>query len=283
MGNDNKKNLLKGKSNYQSWKIRTQATACSQNFLDTLNGVDTQLLTGVNSKGYKAWRDRQNAASKLLIKRMNDNQLHHTMSYEMDPAGLWHHLSAVHEGSGLGGLMEAWQNFHNVCYTDWNDNVSDTTGEIRSLANHLTTNYQDKPSPNQIISWMMFALPTKFNSLITILDNSTTTLTVDVVEQQIISAWKDLKTKKDEERRGVISAMYASPPGAIPLNSDYPGLSATGPPKLGASYDTTCTNPKEEGRKASSQTAGRQRNVYFSFAFRVVIAKSSGETEAASR
>ena len=93
--------------------------------------------------------------------------------------------------------MEAWHAFHNIQYLNWDDDIADTTGQIRSLANHLTTAYQDEPSPNQTIAWMMSALPSEFSSLITLLDNTTTPLTVDIVEQHIISAWPE--AKKDAE------------------------------------------------------------------------------------
>ncbi len=86
--------------------------ARKQQLEDMVTGNDDEPLTGRNSKGWKAWRDRRNAAAELIISRLDDAQLVHIRGLEGDPAGMWVRLATVHgEGPGIGGSIDLWRNF----------------------------------------------------------------------------------------------------------------------------------------------------------------------------
>ncbi|KAF9258978.1 hypothetical protein L218DRAFT_963963 [Marasmius fiardii PR-910] len=94
---------LKGEENYLNWVVRTTVAARSKGLLGVLTGDDTEPVTGYNSKLWKTWFHRRNAATEMLFKQMDDSVLSHACDFQEDPAGLWAHFAAVYGDSSVGG------------------------------------------------------------------------------------------------------------------------------------------------------------------------------------
>ncbi|KAJ7934934.1 hypothetical protein B0H13DRAFT_2305080 [Mycena leptocephala] len=87
---DDRKVLLTDKSgSYDPWEFRMRPDARSKSLLDTITGDDLEPTTGHNSKSWKAWKARQNAAASLLIKGLDDGQIVHVRGLEDDPHAMW--------------------------------------------------------------------------------------------------------------------------------------------------------------------------------------------------
>ena len=80
---------------------------------------DPELKTGQNSKAWKAWKSRNNAAAELLVNTLDDDQLIHIHGLETELAKMWERLKTVHEKTGVTGLAtDLWTRFHTTAYTN---------------------------------------------------------------------------------------------------------------------------------------------------------------------
>ncbi|KAK0227181.1 hypothetical protein EDD85DRAFT_958413 [Armillaria nabsnona] len=162
--------LLTG-NNYDAWALWTMVVARKQQLEDMVTGNDDEPSTGRNSKGWKAWRDRRNAAAELIISQLDDTQLVHIRGLEGDPAGMWVRLATVHgEGPGIGSSIDLWEELYNATYTDDSVPMSTHLGGIRAITEKLEHIHSDKPSDNQIIAHMLSSLPASYSGLRTILN-----------------------------------------------------------------------------------------------------------------
>jgi hypothetical protein len=105
--------------NYDAWEFHTHISAKSKGLLDTIFGDDTEPSTGHNSKGWKAWKARQDSAAELIVKSLGDDQLVHVRGLEDDLKLMWERLRTVHEKTGTGSALGLWKSFHNLMYTDF--------------------------------------------------------------------------------------------------------------------------------------------------------------------
>ncbi|ESK88529.1 hypothetical protein Moror_3199 [Moniliophthora roreri MCA 2997] len=107
---------LKGEENYRAWEYRTRVAVRAANLLETLMGEDEKPNGGPSSKAVKAWKNRRDAATEMLVKRLEDKVLTHAKGFDEDPVGLWAHLTAIFGGSGVGVAVRMWREFSNVKY-----------------------------------------------------------------------------------------------------------------------------------------------------------------------
>ncbi|THU97307.1 hypothetical protein K435DRAFT_965539 [Dendrothele bispora CBS 962.96] len=106
MAKDSEMTKLQGDNNYGAWELRARVAARSAGLLDTILGIDEQPTTGPNSKLYKAWKNRRDAATELIVKRMEDTTLTHVRGYEENPAGFSYYVSVVFEDKGREDEVE---------------------------------------------------------------------------------------------------------------------------------------------------------------------------------
>ncbi len=77
-GNKKKTSVtLLTRNNYNAWALQTMVVTCKQQLENMVTGNDNKPSTERNSKDWKAWRDRRNAAAELIISRLDDAQLVH--------------------------------------------------------------------------------------------------------------------------------------------------------------------------------------------------------------
>ncbi len=162
-------------------------SASQKSLLDTILGTDVEPTTGHNSKGWKAWRARRDAAVQMIVKNLDDSQLTHVHGYEQDPAGMWTRLAAVHVSRGFGGIIGEWKLFYKLEY-DGSTSMRAHLGAIRAVAERLGRVYNDSPSDHQIMARMLSSIPTSYNNVISILDaTDSSNLMIELVEQKILN------------------------------------------------------------------------------------------------
>ncbi|KAK0480951.1 hypothetical protein EDD18DRAFT_1041583, partial [Armillaria luteobubalina] len=101
---------------YDAWEFRVRISASQKSLLNTILGNDTEPMTGPNSKVWKAWHARCDAAVNMIVKNLDDSQLTHVCGYEEDPAGMWARLATVHVSRGFGGIIGKWKLFYKLVY-----------------------------------------------------------------------------------------------------------------------------------------------------------------------
>ncbi|THV01506.1 hypothetical protein K435DRAFT_793307 [Dendrothele bispora CBS 962.96] len=170
MAKDSEMTKLQGDSNYQA----------------------ITLTNGPNSKLYKAWKNRRDAATELM---MEDTTLTHVRGYEENSAGLWVHLASLYADSGVGAAVRLLREFAAVKYKGGVDDMAKVMGRIRSIADKLERNHEDRPSNNQIIAIMLNSVSGNpdFKDLITTLENSKEPLMIYDVEIALIRRARNLK------------------------------------------------------------------------------------------
>jgi hypothetical protein len=197
--------------NYDAWEFRTRISAKSKGLLDTIFGDDTEPSTGHNSKGWKAWKARQDSAAELIVKSLGDDQLVHVRGLEDDPKLMWERLRTVHEKTGTGSALGLWKSFHNLMYTDFSVPLRTHIGILRAYAEQLDRLHKDKPSDTQIISRILSSLPSSYSTIIKILDSHPIGTNVDYVVERLLT---EESSQKDEHNQLVASdttrALYAS-------------------------------------------------------------------------
>ncbi|THU96838.1 hypothetical protein K435DRAFT_858196 [Dendrothele bispora CBS 962.96] len=210
MGKDKELTRLKGDSNYGAWELRTRIAARNAGVLETLTGDDMQPTTGLNSKIYKAWKNRRDAAMDLIVKRMEDNTLTHVRGFEEDPAGLWKHLGNLYADSGVGAALRLSRELAVVRWKGVDDDMAAVMGRIRDIADELERNHSERPTDNQIIAFMLNSVAghDDFKELIDSYDRSKETITVDDVE--LVLVWK-ARTLRD-------NGLTASEAGVIAIS-----------------------------------------------------------------
>ncbi len=125
--------------------------ASQKSLLKTVLGNDTEPMTGPNSKAWKVWRARHDAAVDMIVKNLDDSQLTHVRGYEEDPAGMWAGLAAVHVSRGFGGIIGEWKLFYKLFY-DGSTLMRAHLGAIRAVAERPGHVYNDSPSDHQIMA-----------------------------------------------------------------------------------------------------------------------------------
>ncbi|THV02119.1 hypothetical protein K435DRAFT_792787 [Dendrothele bispora CBS 962.96] len=139
MAKDSEMTKLQGDSNYGAWELCARVAARSAGLLDTILGIDEQPTTGPNSKLYKVWKNRRDAATELIVKRMEDTTLTHVRGYEENPAGLWVHLASLYADSGVGAAIRLLREFAAVKYRGGVDDMAKVMGRIRNFKDLITT------------------------------------------------------------------------------------------------------------------------------------------------
>uniref|UniRef100_A0A0W0F4Z7 Uncharacterized protein n=1 Tax=Moniliophthora roreri TaxID=221103 RepID=A0A0W0F4Z7_MONRR len=187
---------LKGEENYRAWEYRTRVVARAANLLETLMGEDKKPNGGPSSKAVKAWKNRRDAATEMLVKRLEDEVLTHAKGFDKDPAGLWAHLTAIFGGLGVGAAVRMWREFSNVKYRG-----EEMTIIIAIMLNSIV----EHPS---------------FGNLITNLESLKEEMEVDDVELRIVQKVKNLKDDGHMESRGVHISVLGSQTVALAANSN---------------------------------------------------------------
>ena len=68
---------------------------------------------------WKAWKLRNKAAAKLLVKVLDNDQLIHIRGLETELARMWERLKTVHEKTGVTGSdTDIWTQFYTAAYID---------------------------------------------------------------------------------------------------------------------------------------------------------------------
>ncbi|KAJ6622110.1 hypothetical protein B0H10DRAFT_1944941 [Mycena sp. CBHHK59/15] len=75
-----------------------------------------ELMTGHTGKLWKVWKARQDAASAMIIKGLDNSQIVYVRSLEDDLVVMWEKLQMVHEPVGLGGAIGLWLEFFTMKY-----------------------------------------------------------------------------------------------------------------------------------------------------------------------
>lgn len=189
--------------NYDAWEFRTRITAKSKGLLDMISGVDDEPSTGHNSKGWKAWKARRDAAAELLVKALEDDQLLHVRGLEDEPDLMWERLRTVHEKTGTGSASDLWKKFHSLMYTDNTTPLRTHVGTIRAYAERLDRLHNDKPSDTQIVSRILSSLPSSYSTIIKILESHDDGDKIDYVIERILA--EETSQKDDHDR--TVSAM----------------------------------------------------------------------------
>jgi hypothetical protein len=102
--------------NYDAWEFRTRISAQSKDLLETLLDNNPELTTSQNSKIWKPWKSRKDAATELLVNTLEDDHLIHIRGLETEPAKMWERLKTVHKKTGVAGsATDLWTLFH-TCY-----------------------------------------------------------------------------------------------------------------------------------------------------------------------
>ena len=136
-----------------------------------ISSIDVKPSTGHNSKVWKAWKARQDAAAELLVNALEDDQLIHVHGLEEDPDLMWERFRTIHEKTGTGSASDLWKEFHSLMYTN---NTTPLRTHIRTIcayAECLDCLYNDKPSDTQIISCILSSLPSSYLTIIKILES----------------------------------------------------------------------------------------------------------------
>ena len=69
---------------------------------------DPEPTTSQNSKIWKAWKSRNNAAAELLVNALDDDQLIHICGLETELAKMWEKLKTVHEKTELLAQLQTF-------------------------------------------------------------------------------------------------------------------------------------------------------------------------------
>ncbi|KDR77078.1 hypothetical protein GALMADRAFT_246267 [Galerina marginata CBS 339.88] len=176
-------------ANYDAWEFRTRISATSKGLLATILGTDYEPSTsGRNSKVWKAWKVRQEAAAELLVKALDDDQLIHIRGLDSDPALMWERLRTVHEKTGVtGSASDLWNRFHTATYSDPTIPLCTHISTIRSYAEALERLHSDKPSDTQIISRIFTSLPSSYSTIIKILKIHDNANDLDFIVESILA------------------------------------------------------------------------------------------------
>uniref|UniRef100_A0A0W0F1P1 Uncharacterized protein n=1 Tax=Moniliophthora roreri TaxID=221103 RepID=A0A0W0F1P1_MONRR len=211
---------LKGEENYRAWEYRTRVAAQAANLLEMLMGKDKKPNGGPSSKAVKAWKNRRDAATEMLVKHLEDEVLTHAKGFDEDLAGLWAHLIAIFGESGVGAAVRMWREFLNVKYRG--EEMTIVMGWIQSLANDLEQIHNDRPSNTQIVAIMLNSIAEHpdFGNLITNLEFLKEEMEVDNVELRIVWKAKNLKNNGCMESRGVHISVPGSQTVALVANSN---------------------------------------------------------------
>uniref|UniRef100_A0A0W0GD95 Uncharacterized protein n=1 Tax=Moniliophthora roreri TaxID=221103 RepID=A0A0W0GD95_MONRR len=218
MGNSNKDIVkLKGEENYRAWEYRTRVVVKAANLLETLMGEDEKPNGGPSSKTVKAWKNRRDAATEMLVKHLEDEVLTHAKGFDEDLAGLWAHLTVIF--GGLGVAVRMWREFLNVKYRG--EEMTIVMGQIRSLANNLKRIHNNRPSDTQIVAVMLNSIAEhpSFGNLIMNLESLKEEMEVDNVELRIVWKAKNLKDDGHMESGGVHISVPGSQAVALAANS----------------------------------------------------------------
>jgi len=97
-------------SNYDDWKILMEALLEEKGLFGVVSGRDVMPSTGPNSKGVKAFLEKQRLARAKIILAIDPSQLPHVRN-EDDPAVIWKNLARIHRARGLGVLLTMRMDF----------------------------------------------------------------------------------------------------------------------------------------------------------------------------
>ncbi|KAG6904047.1 hypothetical protein DXG01_012967 [Tephrocybe rancida] len=172
--------------NYDAWEFRTRITAKSKGLLETILSTDSEPPTGHNSKGWKAWEARQEAAAELLVKSLEDDQLIHVRGLESEPGRMWDRLRTVHEKTGVtGSATDLWSMYHTTTY-DGSTPLCTHIGTIHAYAEALDRLHHDKPSNTQTITRIFTSLPPSYSTIIKILKNHRSAGDIEFIVERIL-------------------------------------------------------------------------------------------------
>ncbi len=119
---------------------------------------------------------------------------------------MWACLAAVHVSQGFGGIIGEWKLFYKLVY-DGLTLMWAHLGAIHAVTEHLGHVYNDCPSDHQIMAQMLSSTPTSYNSIISILDaTDSSLLTVELVEQKILNEKTNLMKEKMETQNSLALA-----------------------------------------------------------------------------
>ena len=219
---DDRKVLLTDKpGSYDPWEFRMRTDARSKKLLDMILGTDLEPTTGQNSKTWKAWKARQDAAAALLIKGLDDSQIVHVRGLENDPYAMWEKLRRTHEPVGISGAMGLWMEFFSMKY-DGLVPMKTFLGRVTGVTERLKRFYGIDVSNDQAMARMITALPTEYSGLIrTLNDTLPSLMTLEYVEKKILV--EDGTILAEKAKRGEVLPVDASAYGntsALVANSN---------------------------------------------------------------
>ena len=97
-------------TNYDDWKIQMEALLEEKGLFGVVSGRDILPTTGPNSKGVKAFLEKQHLARSKIILAIEPSQLLHVRNKE-NPLVIWQNLTQIHRARGLGILLTMRMDF----------------------------------------------------------------------------------------------------------------------------------------------------------------------------
>lgn len=185
--NDNYKLSEVPEPNYDAWEFRTRSEARDKGLLETILGQDSEPQCGHSTKTWKGWKAKRDAASNLLVKLLDDDQLIHIRGLDDDPAAMWERLRSIHQKTGVtGSAAELWTRFHGAIYNDPHIPLRTHIGKLRAYAEALERLHDDKPSNTQIISRIFISLPESYSTTIKILELHKRSDDLDFIVEEVL-------------------------------------------------------------------------------------------------
>ena len=141
-------------ANYDDWKIQMEALLEEKGLFGVVSGRLVMPTTGPNSKGVRAFLEKQRLARSKLILAIEPSQLPHVRN-EQDPFVIWQNLSRIHRARGLGVLLTMRMDFLKMSMPP-GSTIASYVASIRHAAYRLEECYQaeedDSISVSTIIS-----------------------------------------------------------------------------------------------------------------------------------
>ena len=125
-------------------------------------------LTGRNSKGWKAWKEKKDEAAGLIFERLDPDQYTHVKGIDDDPLAMWEALSEYHLVKGLGSIVSIYEKIMRSHKDDATTIASHVT-TIRKLVD-LLENLGEPVSKSFMVACILVSLPEDYRPIILKLD-----------------------------------------------------------------------------------------------------------------
>ena len=137
-------------TNYDDWKIQMEALLEEKGLFGVVSGRDILPTTGPNSKGVKAFLEKQHLARSKIILAIEPSQLLHVRN-EDNPLVIWQNLTRIHHARGLGILLTTRMDFLKMSMPP-GSTIASYVASIRHAAYRLEECYQAEEDDSVSIS-----------------------------------------------------------------------------------------------------------------------------------